>query len=125
MVTTAIYAKVDRNRLRALARSRVVNDLRAELGNYLTIRRAVGFKLRRAELLLSDFVGYLEAAGIDTITTEAAFAWASLPRNGSMAWWSHRLTVVRGFARHMNAIDASHQVPPTGLLPARTHRATP
>lgn len=102
-----------------------MNDLRAELRNYLTIRRAVGFKLRRAELLLSDFVGYLEAAGIDTITTEVAFAWASLPRNASVTWWGHRLSVVRGFARHVNAVDASHQVPPTGLLPARTHRATP
>lgn len=102
-----------------------MNDLRGELDNYLTIRRALGFKLRRAELLLSDFVDYLDAAGIDTITTDAAFVWASLPRNGSSGWWGHRLSVVRAFARHLHAIDATHDVPPTGLLPARTHRATP
>jgi integrase/recombinase XerD len=102
-----------------------VIDLGAELDKYLTIRRALGFKLRRAELLLTDFVGYLNNAGIYTITTEAAFAWASLPRNGSTAWWGHRLSAVRGFARHLNAIDPTHQVPPTGLLPAQVRRATP
>jgi hypothetical protein len=36
--------------------------LRAELDRYLGIRRAVGFKLARAELLLGDFLGYLEAS---------------------------------------------------------------
>jgi len=102
-----------------------MNDLRAELDRYLTIRRALGFKLRRAELLLSDFVDYLDAAGIDSITTDVAFAWASLPRNGSSGWWGHRLSVVRAFARHLHAIDPIHEVPPTGLLPAKTHRATP
>ncbi len=102
-----------------------MNDIRVELDHYLTIRRALGFKLRRAELLLSDFVDYLDAASIDTITTDMAFAWASLPRNGSPGWWGHRLSVVRAFARHLHAIDPTHEVPPTGLLPAKTHRATP
>jgi integrase len=103
----------------------VMSGLRAELDHYLAIRRALGFKLHRAGLLLGDFVGYMEANGIDTITTEAAFAWASLPPNGSAAWWGARLSVVRAFARHLHAIDPAHDVPPTGLLPARTHRATP
>jgi integrase/recombinase XerD len=102
-----------------------MNDIRVELDHYLTIRRALGFKLRRAELLLSDFLDYLDAASIDTITTDMAFAWASLPRNGSPGWWAHRLSVVRAFARHLHAIDPTHEVPPTGLLPAKTHRATP
>ena len=37
----------------------------------------------------------------------------------------YRLSVVRAFARHLHAIDPVHDVPPTGLLPAKTHRATP
>ena len=102
-----------------------MSGLRAELANYLAVRRALGFKLRRASLLLADFVGYLEANGTDTITTENAFAWASLPVNASSDWWGYRLSVVRAFARHLHAIDPVHQVPPTGLLPAKTHRATP
>jgi len=102
-----------------------MSGLRAELANYLAVRRALGFKLGRAGLLLADFVGYLEANGTDTITTENAFAWASLPVNASSDWWGYRLSVVRAFARHLHAIDPVHDVPPTGLLPAKTHRATP
>jgi integrase len=99
--------------------------LRAELDRYLVIRRAVGFKLARAELLLADYIRYLETNGTDTITTDNAFAWASLPPNGSPDWWGSRLSVVRAFARHLHAIDPAHEVPPPGLLPARTHRAVP
>lgn len=102
-----------------------MSDLRVELDHYLAIRRSLGFKLRRAELLLADFVRYLGANGSDTITTENAFAWATLPPNGGLSWWGQRLSVVRSFARHLHVIDPAHEVPPAGLLPARTHRATP
>lgn len=102
-----------------------MSDLHAELDRYLVIRRSLGFKLARAELLLTDFIGYLEANGTDTITTDNAFAWASRPAGASSDWWSARLSVVRAFARHLHVIDPVHEVPPAGLLPARTHRATP
>ncbi|MGH9137868.1 MAG: tyrosine-type recombinase/integrase [Acidimicrobiales bacterium] len=99
--------------------------LRIELGRYLVIRRALGFKLARAELLLADYLGHLEAIGADTITTRNAVAWATLPPNGSSSWWGQRLSVVRAFARHLHVIDPAHEVPPAGLLPARSHRAVP
>lgn len=44
-----------------------MTDLRHALDDYLTIRRALGFKLERAGLLLADFVGYLETNALDTI----------------------------------------------------------
>lgn len=99
--------------------------LRAELDRYLIIRRAVGFKLARAERLLGDYLRYLEAIGAETLTTENAYAWASLPPSGAASWWGQRLSVVRAFARHLHAIDPVHEVPPSGLLPARSHRAVP
>ena len=102
-----------------------MSDLRAELDRYLVIRRSLGFKLARAELLLTDFIGYLEANGTNIITTDNAFAWASLPADAASDWWAARLSVVRAFARHLHVIDLAHEVPPAGLLPARTHRATP
>jgi integrase len=68
---------------------------------------------------------YLEEHHSDTITTDSALAWASLPPNGSSEWWGYRLSVVRVFARHLHAIDPRHEVPPTGLWPAKSHRATP
>ena len=102
-----------------------MSGLRGELERYLVIRRALGFKLARAELLLTQFLGYLDGIGADTITTDNAFGWATLPASGSADWWGQRLSVVRVFARHVHAIDQRHQVPPAGLLPARSHRAVP
>jgi integrase len=89
------------------------------------IRRALGFKLERAGLLLADFVAHLEANETDTITTDAALAWATRPPTGASNWWAQRLSVVRAFARHLHAIDPTHEVPPPGLLPGRSRRATP
>jgi integrase len=102
-----------------------MSALHAELDRYLAIRRALGFKLARAELLLTQFLGYLETIGVDTVTIDNAFAWASLPANSSMSWWGQRLSVVRAFARYLHAIDPTHEVPPSRLLPARSHRAVP
>ena len=102
-----------------------MSDLRDELDRYLAIRRALGFKLTRTGLLLADFCHYLDAIGADTITTENAIAWATLPPNGASSWCGQRLSVVRAFARHLHAIDPVHEVPPGGLLPARSHRAVP
>lgn len=102
-----------------------MSGLREELETYLTIRRALGFKLQRAGLLLANFVGYLEASGTTTITTERAVAWARRPTAASPNWWGQRLSVVRAFARHLHAIDPTHEVPPAGVLPEGPHRATP
>lgn len=102
-----------------------MSELRQALDNYLAIRRSLGFKLARTGLLLADFVAHMESNGIDTITTDAALAWAILPPNGASEWWAQRLSVVRAFARHLHAIDPAHEVPPVGLLPGRSHRATP
>ncbi len=102
-----------------------MSALQVELDRYLSIRRALGFKLARAELLLAQFLGHLDAIGADTITTDNALGWAMLPANGSASWWGQRLSVVRAFARHLHAIDPAHEVPPAGLLPDRSHRAVP
>ncbi len=102
-----------------------MSELRHALEDYLAIGRALGYKLRRAGLLLADFVAYQEEHQSETITIDAALAWATLPPHGAPAWWGHRLSAVRLFARHLHAIDPSHQVPPPGLLPARACRATP
>ena len=69
--------------------------LRAALEDYLSLRRALGFKLNNAGRLLGQFVGYLEERGINTITTDDALAWASLPAIATSFFflllmvWSH------------------------------------
>ena len=94
-----------------------MSDFRAAAEQYVTLRRAVGFKLRRAEGLIFSFAAFLEAEGAASLTTELALRWATMPANASPGWWNSRLCLTRGFARYLRAIDPATQVPPTGLLP--------
>ncbi|MCA1672495.1 MAG: hypothetical protein LC799_09910 [Actinobacteria bacterium] len=72
--------------------------LRAQVGDYLVVRRALGYKLARTEKLLGQFVAHCESVGATTVTTEVAVAWAQLPAEESSWWWAQRLGVVRAFA---------------------------
>jgi integrase/recombinase XerD len=92
---------------------------------YLATRRALGFALEGAGRNLEQFAAFAQAAGSDTVTTELAVRWATLPAGASPAWHAQRLAAVRGFARWLAAIDPAAQVPPEGLLPGRVRRAVP
>jgi integrase len=59
------------------------------------------------------------------ITVRLAVDWARQPSDGHPAWWAERLSIVRGFARHVQAEDPRHQVPPADLIPRRVRRAVP
>lgn len=102
-----------------------MSGLRSAVADYLTVRRALGFKLVDAGLLLEQFVRYAEAAGADTVTTALALRWATQPPGGSTTWHGRRLSVVRCFARWLQAIDPATEVPPADVLPVRTRRVTP
>jgi integrase/recombinase XerD len=101
-----------------------VSRLRAALADYLAVRRAMGFRLDRAEKLLGQFIDHLEQHGAEVITIEHAVAWASQP-NGAPWWHRLRLSAVRGFAQYMHTLDPRTQVPPPDLIPGRQRRATP
>ena len=102
-----------------------MNALRKALREYLQLRRSLGYELRRADKLLHQFLGYLEAAGVTTITTEHALSWACQPPGCDSNWRSQRLTVVRGFASYLRNVDVAVEVPPPDLLPGRPRRASP
>ena len=93
--------------------------------DYLAMRRGVGYALRQEGRLLADFVGYCQRRGITRVTTEAALGWATQPSAASPTWWATRLGVVRGFAAHLQTVEADTEVPPKGLLPRRASRTTP
>jgi integrase len=102
-----------------------VSGLREAAACYLATRRGLGFKMKGEGRLLEQFTAFAESAGADTVTTELALQWATLPAPASAAWHARRLTVVRGFARWLTAADPQAQVPPAGLLPGRARRAVP
>src|SRR5206468_2692321 len=90
----------------------------------LKIRRALGYKLERAGKLLLQYLDYLDDRGAQLVTIENALAWATLPA-GDANWWAFRMSVVRGFACYLHALDPGHQAPPKDLLPRQTRRMTP
>ncbi len=100
-----------------------MSRLRAALTDYLTIRRALGHQLVKIEWLLGRFLDFLEERGAETITTEDALAWATLP-GGAPAWHAVRLSAVRGFASYLQAIDPACEVPPR-ILASPLRRSTP
>ena len=134
-LTTAIYAKVDRDALAVLARpwpvsaDRVVRrDRPAARRRWPTTSRcaarwATGWPARRSCWASSSTTSNTPAQS--RITVAAALDWARLPANGGSNWWAYRLSVVRGFATYLHALDPAHEVPAAELLPQRPQRASP
>jgi len=102
-----------------------MSRLRNALADYLTMRRALGYKMDKAERLLGQFTAFAEDRGETHVRTETALAWATRPSGAAAIWTSRRLAEVRIFARHLHALDGVSEVPPDDLLPARGRRATP
>src|SRR6266481_3995037 len=101
-----------------------MTSLRKALREYLALRRSVGFKLETAAHLLPKFVDYLQRRHAPRLTCELVLAWAMIPREKPRLC-AVRLSLVRGFARFMQARDPRTEVPPLDLLPQRRWRATP
>jgi integrase/recombinase XerD len=108
-----------------MASGHPMSELLQAIDDYLALRRALGFKLAGHGRLLVDFCEYLDQSGAAIITTEAALAWATMPVGAQPVRWRARLCVVRGFARHLHAVDPRVEVPPADLLPHRHERPTP
>lgn len=102
-----------------------MSELHNALADYLTMRRALGYKMDKAERLLGQFVAFTEDRGETHVRTETALAWATRPAGAAAIWTSRRLAEVRLFARHLRTLDGVSEVPPADLLPAQVRRATP
>lgn len=102
-----------------------MSALAERLADYLALRRAMGFQLEAQGRLLPQFVAYLDDLGAETVTIEAALAWAVNPLATQPARVRERLSMVRAFARYLQAFDATAQVPPTNLVAAQRRRPVP
>ncbi|MGA7816240.1 tyrosine-type recombinase/integrase [Caballeronia sp.] len=102
-----------------------MNTLRQAVHEYLSLRRALGFKLIEADRRLHDFVTFMERRHALYITQSLALEWAQQHSNLQPASWAQRLSFVRGFARYRSATDPRTEVPAEGLLPFKFKRTRP
>lgn len=102
-----------------------MSELRNAIEEYLTVRRALGFKLHEDGRLLNGFADFLEKERASFITRDLALQWAIQPMKCQPARWTKRLSVLRQFAEYRSAADIRTEVPPIGLLPHRYHRTSP
>jgi integrase len=102
-----------------------VSALQEALGDYLGIRRRLGFEMPQDGRLLEGFAEYLEQAGAQRTTTELVLGWARQPAHAHPHRWRQRLSVVRGFARHLATVDPASEVPSGDLLPGHRPRTAP
>ena len=86
---------------------------------YLRLRGLLGHNLDDHHRLLPRFVAYLDSVGASTVTIEAAVAWSTDGVDPTTTNGPRRMTVARGFARHMAGLDESTEIPPVALVPMR------
>lgn len=98
-----------------------MTSYRQAAADYLALRRALGFKLRGHDRLLAEYLDHLDDSTATTITSAAALTWATAHPDASPTQWAHRLSVVRGFARHLQCSDPTVEVPPADLLSRRRY----
>lgn len=99
-----------------------MTTLRQHLDEYLALRRSLGYKLRKEGVRLPKFLSFLERRKANHISTALAIDWANQAVRTSQ---SHRITMVRGFAKYMAAFDALTEVPPDSLFPKAHIRPHP
>lgn len=99
--------------------------LEQALGDYLRLRRRLGYELERDQPALEQFVDFLQQAGAARITTDLALRWARIPANQHPIIWRRRLSMVRQFARYLATIDPACEIPAQDLLPAQQPRTVP
>lgn len=95
-----------------------MSPLEQALSDYLQLRRSLGHQVAEAGWLLPSFVAHLQDHGLNTVTIEAALAWAQhSPTGKGPSVAPRRMTAARGFARYLSGTDPDTEVPPLGLIP--------
>ncbi len=96
------------------------------VGDYIALRRGLGYRSPVRERALRAFARYLDEAGHDgPIPLEASLDWAAATTSIDPCNPARRLASVRGFLRHLSALDGRTEVPAAGLLGSTGHRRPP
>ena len=102
-----------------------MSPLAEAVTEYLQLRRALGYKLEREGRELPAVRRVPRAARRDGDHDRAGAGVGDPAADATRRYWNQRLTIVRGFARYLQASDPRTEVPPDDLLPARKRRAVP
>lgn len=98
----------------------------ARARSYLSHRRALGFKLEATGTVLLDFARFADHIGhAGPLTTELMLRWATQSAYHTTRYRAARLSIVRGFARHLAAHDGRSDVPDMRLLASGLRRQQP
>ena len=98
-----------------------MSTLRENVTDYLTTRRAMGFKVEGLGKLLLSFVAFCEARGATRVQNDLAVEWATVTIKVpvSDALFARRMDAVRIFARYQHALDPATQIPPEAICNRR------
>jgi integrase/recombinase XerD len=104
----------------------VTGSIVALVGDYIALRRGLGYRSPSQERALRAFARYLDEEGHDgPIPLESSLDWAASTTSTDPCNPARRLTTVRGFLRHLAAADSATEVPAPGLLGPTGHRKPP
>jgi len=93
---------------------------------YLAHRRSAGFELESAGKLLLQFAKYADRrSNRSAFTSELAVRWAGLPEQASGVYRSHRLNIVRGFAKYVAIFNPHVEIPPANVFGQAYCRVAP
>lgn len=95
------------------------------VGDYLRVRRALGYKLESTERTLDSFIVYLREHDADRVSVADAVGFATAPPARSARTQALRLSAIRCFTRWARCQDPDIEVPPARILPARPTRVAP
>ena len=92
---------------------------------YLAHRRGFGYRLRAEGYELIGFARFLDSTAPGTpLSTNLALQW-SKRQPAQPVTIANRLSMIRGLARFCATLDSRTQIPPSHLVPYRSHRRAP
>ena len=104
----------------------MTGGITALAGDYIGLRRGLGYHSPSQERALRAFTRHLDQDGHDgPIPLERSLDWAASTVSADPCNPARRLAAVRGFLRHLSMLDGATEVPAPGLLGSTGHRRPP
>jgi integrase len=101
-------------------------QITALAGDYIELRRGLGYRSPSQDRMLRAFARHLDRHGHDgPVPLELTLDWAASTASADPCNPARRLAAVRGFLRHLSALDSATEVPAPGLLGPAGHRRPP